>query len=152
MTVIAEPPMTIIPNPHIKPSFLIGVSLYVERTRWDNQPPENPIPDFRGRLPKNFMEGCNSAATQTTTVCNFNPRFPYGKRRSFISRGVLSLPFQSTLPRGERRRVNAQVIGDGGFQSTLPRGERRRSRKCPTWKNYFNPHSHMGSDNLARCI
>ena len=117
------------------------------------------------------MEGCNSATTRTKTACNFNPRFPHGerpafvflrdriiisihaphgKRRSFISRGVLSLPFQSTLPHGERRSIIDTQIKVLLFQSTPPHGERRPLRlsdymvrpisiHAPAWGATFLP-------------
>ena len=73
------------------------------------------------------MEGCNSAATQTTTVCNFDPRFPYGKRRTFVflrDRIIIS--------------IHAPRRGSDGL-----------SYRAGSCLYLFNPRSRVGSDTMS---
>ena len=54
--------------------------------------------------------------------------------------------FQSTLPRRERLPIKSLIPYSFKFQSTLPRRERQLLPKFLTNFQYFNPHSHEGSD------
>ena len=61
--------------------------------------------------------------------------------------------FQSTLPRRERPFVSFFMNDSVKFQSTLPRRERQYT-VCifSSHRNYFNPHSHEGSDQIDRVV
>lgn len=92
------------------------------------------------------MEGCNSAATRTTTICNFNPRFPYGKRRTFVflrDRIIISIH----APRvgsdsGFRRRTQTTA----NFNPRSRVGSDLGHPVTPLLLLYFNPRPRMGSD------
>ena len=91
----------------------------------------------------------------------------------FLGHYDYAATFQSTLPRGERPKaadggesvtcisIHAPTRGatvcrrllraDREFQSTLPRGERRATQSRCFTRIYFNPRSHEGSDQRAKC-
>ena len=63
-----------------------------------------------------------------SSITNFNPRFPRGKRpvRRRLFPSVVG--FQSTLPAGEATPSTSIKVATMGFQSTLPAGEATQLR------------------------
>ena len=104
----------------------------------------------------------------TALIMDFNPRFPWGKRRSIGFNLLIPQKFQSTLPVGEATvglgnadntadisihasrggsdRYRYEIYSfDYGFQSTLPVGEATPVPRVPRrLRLYFNPRFPWG--------
>ena len=77
----------------------------------------------------------------------FNPHSHEGSDKKGRWTNAILDKFQSTLPRRERHVANYNVWFFALiFQSTLPRRERPCNRFSTFFLQYFNPHSHEGSD------
>ena len=107
---------------------------------------------------------------------NFNPRFPWGKRRRPSISGIIYLQFQSTLPVGEatayalmcvlvllyfnprfpwgkRRRRILSSTATFAFQSTLPVGEATvQVVPCGPVVGDFNPRFPWGKRPSRICL
>ena len=77
----------------------------------------------------------------------FNPRAPYGARRSTTHRRTLQSRFQSTRPiRGATNRYAVHQRRHKQFQSTRPiRGATSTTRPGRSWRTDFNPRAPYGA-------
>ena len=89
--------------------------------------------------------GSDMASTVVTgRHCDFNPRFPRGKRHLLRPSQHGGKKFQSTLLAREATSVGVIDSDYYGFQSTLPAGEATRQRRRKLRWQYFNPRFPRG--------
>ena len=91
--------------------------------------------------------GCDRTAWYRILLFfSFNPRTHVGCDYPPDKFGQYPCRFQSTHPRGVRRNFATCNISYKGFQSTHPRGVRPIKAPFFTYKERFNPRTHVGCD------
>ena len=104
---------------------------------------------FQSTLP--VGEATRGGRDLESGVVDFNPRFPWGKRRLAAMKAALSIRFQSTLPVGEatpRQSINSPIEFISIHASRG--GSDNISKAQLTFSRYFNPRFPWGKRRGCR--
>ena len=97
--------------------------------------------------------GRDAEAMNTTLVDDFNPLFPYGKRRKHYPEQRRRDNFNPLFPYGKRPWVCAWLTSCWVFQSTLPIREETLPEHRRRWPAAISIHSsHTGRDSQLRLV